>query len=53
MLLLAKGAAGKAMLTIMAAFDQLERDTMIERTPAGLAHCHRQRTRGWTPAQVR
>ena len=28
---------GKAMLTIMAAFAQLERDTMIERTRAGLA----------------
>ena len=27
---------GKAMLTIMAAFAQLERDTMIERTRAGL-----------------
>jgi hypothetical protein len=28
---------GRAMLTIMAAFAQLERDTMIERTRAGLA----------------
>ena len=28
---------GKAMLTIMAAFAQLERDSMIERTRAGLA----------------
>ena len=28
---------GTAMLTIMAAFAQLERDTMIERTRAGLA----------------
>jgi DNA invertase Pin-like site-specific DNA recombinase len=27
---------GTAMLTIMAAFAQLERDTMIERTRAGL-----------------
>ena len=31
------GPMGKAMLTIMAAFAQLERDTMIERTRAGLA----------------
>ena len=31
------GAMGTAMLTIMAAFAQLERDTMIERTRAGLA----------------
>ncbi|MDH6284817.1 DNA invertase Pin-like site-specific DNA recombinase [Prescottella agglutinans] len=28
---------GRAMLTIMAAFAQLKRDTMIERTKAGLA----------------
>lgn len=32
-----EGAMGRAMLTIMAAFAQLERDTMIERTRAGLA----------------
>ncbi|BBY47639.1 DNA invertase [Mycolicibacterium arabiense] len=32
-----EGAMGKAMLTIMAAFAELERDTMIERTRAGLA----------------
>jgi DNA invertase Pin-like site-specific DNA recombinase len=31
------GAMGTAMLTIMAAFAQLERDTMLERTSAGLA----------------
>src|SRR5581483_1982536 len=31
------GAMGKAMLTIMAAFAQLERDTMSERTRAGRA----------------
>ena len=31
------GPMGKAMLTIMVAFAQLERDTMIERTRAGLA----------------
>ncbi len=32
-----EGPMGTAMLTIMAAFAQLERDTMIERTCAGLA----------------
>ncbi|WP_044475907.1 recombinase family protein [Rhodococcus aetherivorans] len=32
-----EGPMGRAMLTIMAAFAQLERDTMIERTRAGLA----------------
>ena len=32
-----EGPMGTAMLTIMAAFAQLERDTMIERTRAGLA----------------
>lgn len=31
-----EGPMGRAMLTIMAAFAQLERDTMIERTRAGL-----------------
>jgi DNA invertase Pin-like site-specific DNA recombinase len=31
-----EGAMGRAMLTIMAAFAQLERDVMIERTRAGL-----------------
>lgn len=31
------GAMGQAMVTIMAAFAQLERDTLIERTRAGLA----------------
>ena len=31
------GPTGTAILTIMAAFAQLERDTMIERTRAGLA----------------
>ena len=31
------GPMGTAMLTIMAAFAQLERDTMVERTRAGLA----------------
>lgn len=32
-----KGLMGKAMLTIMAAFAEVERDTMIGRTRAGLA----------------
>ncbi|WP_430332742.1 recombinase family protein [Rhodococcus sp. ACT016] len=32
-----EGAMGRAILTVMAAFAQLERDTMIERTRAGLA----------------
>lgn len=32
-----EGAMGKAMLTIIAAFAELERSTMIERTRAGLA----------------
>jgi DNA invertase Pin-like site-specific DNA recombinase len=32
-----EGPMGTAMLTVMAAFAQLERDTMIERTRAGLA----------------
>lgn len=31
------GLMGTVMLTIMAAFAQLERDTMVERTRAGLA----------------
>lgn len=32
-----EGAMGKAMLTIMSAFAQLERDQLIERTKAGMA----------------
>lgn len=32
-----EGAMGRAMLTIMSAFAQLERDTLVERTRAGLA----------------
>ncbi|RFA07945.1 invertase [Subtercola boreus] len=31
------GAMGRAMITVIAAFAQLERDTLIERTKAGLA----------------
>ena len=45
------GPMGKAMLTIMAAFAQLERDTMIERTRAGLARRRSQRSQGRTPPQ--
>ena len=47
------GPMGKAMLTIMAAFAQLERDTMIERTRAGLARRRRQRAQGRTSPQDR
>jgi DNA invertase Pin-like site-specific DNA recombinase len=32
-----EGPMGRAMLTVMSAFAQLERDTMVERTKAGLA----------------
>src|SRR4029078_3671727 len=47
-----EGAMGKAMLTIMAAFAQLERDTMIERTRAGLAAGAAQRRKGGRPRKV-
>jgi DNA invertase Pin-like site-specific DNA recombinase len=43
---------GKAMLTIMAAFAQLERDTMIERTRAGLAAAAANGRRGGRPRKV-
>ena len=42
----------KAMLTIMAAFAQLERDTMIERTRAGLAAAAANGGKGGRPAKV-
>ena len=45
------GPMGTAMLTIMAAFAQLERDTMIERTRAGLAAAE-PTTQRWTPRKV-
>ena len=43
------GPMGTAMLTIMAAFAQLERDTMIERTRAGLAAAAANGRRGGRP----
>ncbi|MEU3475319.1 recombinase family protein [Rhodococcus sp. NPDC006774] len=46
------GPMGRAMLTIMAAFAQLERDTMIERTRAGLAAAAQNGRRGGRPRKV-
>lgn len=46
------GPMGKAMLTIMAAFAQLERDTMIERTRAGLAAAASNGRKGGRPRKV-
>lgn len=46
------GAMGKAMLTIMAAFAQLERDTIIERTRAGLDAAARNNRHGGRPRKV-
>jgi DNA invertase Pin-like site-specific DNA recombinase len=46
------GAMGKAMLTIMAAFAQLERDTLIERTRAGLAAAAANGRKGGRPRKV-
>jgi DNA invertase Pin-like site-specific DNA recombinase len=43
---------GKAMLTIMAAFAQLERDTTIERTRAGLAAAAANGRKGERPRKV-
>lgn len=43
---------GTAMLTIMAAFAQLERDTMIERTRAGLAAAAANNRHGGRPRKV-
>ena len=48
-----EGPMGKAILTIMAAFAQLERDTMIERTRAGLAAAAANGRKGGRPAQGR
>jgi DNA invertase Pin-like site-specific DNA recombinase len=47
-----EGAMGKAMITIMAAFAQLERDTMIERTRAGLAAAAANGRKGGRPRKV-
>ncbi|WP_084721695.1 recombinase family protein [Rhodococcus marinonascens] len=41
-----EGPMGRAMLTVMAAFAQLERDTLIERTRAGLAAAAANNRRG-------
>jgi len=46
------GPMGKAMLTIMAAFAQLERDIMIERTRAGLAAAAANGRKGGRPRKV-
>lgn len=46
------GPMGKAMLTIMAAFAQLERDTLIERTRAGLAAAAANGRKGGRPRKV-
>ncbi len=46
------GPMGKAMLTIMAAFAQLERDTMLERTRAGLAAAAANGRKGGRPRKV-
>jgi DNA invertase Pin-like site-specific DNA recombinase len=46
------GPMGKAMLTIMAAFAQLERDTMVERTRAGLAAAAANGRKGGRPRKV-
>lgn len=46
------GPMGTAMLTIMAAFAQLERDTIVERTRAGLAAAKAQGKVGGRPSVV-
>ena len=46
------GPKGKAMLTIMASFAQLERDTMIERTRAGLLAAAANGRKGGRPRKV-
>ncbi|MCJ0895377.1 recombinase family protein [Rhodococcus sp. ARC_M5] len=47
-----EGPMGKAMLTIMAAFAQLERDIMLERTRAGLVAAAAKGRRGGRPSKV-
>jgi len=46
------GPMGTAMLTIMAAFAQLERDTMIERTKAGLTAAAANNRHGGRPRKI-
>lgn len=46
------GPMGEAMLTIMTAFAQLERDTLIERTRAGLESARAQGRLGGRPPKV-
>lgn len=46
------GPMGRAMLTIMSAFAQLERDTIVERTRAGLEAAKAQGRRGGRPSVV-
>ncbi|WP_264002247.1 recombinase family protein [Mycolicibacterium sediminis] len=46
------GPMGKAMITIMAAFASLERETMIERTRAGLAAAAANGRKGGRPRKV-
>ncbi len=46
------GAMGKAMLTIMTAFSQLERDTIVERTKAGLDAAKAKGKVGGRPSKV-
>ena len=46
------GPMGTAMLTIMAAFGELERDTMIERTRAGLAAAAANNRHGGRPKKI-
>lgn len=46
------GPMGKAMLTIIAAFAQLERDTMVERTRAGLAAAAANGRKGGRPPKL-
>jgi DNA invertase Pin-like site-specific DNA recombinase len=46
------GPMGEAMLTIITAFAQLERDTLIERTRAGLASARAQGRTGGRPSKI-
>lgn len=46
------GPMGRCMLTVMAAFSQLERDTLVERTRAGLAVAAQNNRHGGRPRKV-